>query len=67
MKKVKTLNSFTMSNIDCLAMDNFIKNLENNNNINNTNNNFCKTSRLKGSVYKLKKKKIFLKKLILDG
>lgn len=60
-------NSFTMSNIDCLAMDNFIKNLENNNNINNTNNNFCKTSRLKGSVYKLKKKKIFLKKLILDG
>lgn len=62
-----TNNSFTMSNIDCLAMDNFIKNLENNNNINNTNNNFCKTSRLKGSVYKLKKKKIFLKKLILDG
>lgn len=61
-----TNNSFTMSNIDCLAMDNFIKNIENNN-INNTNNNFCKTSRLKGSVYKLKKKKIFLKKLILDG
>lgn len=62
-----TNNSFTMSHIDCLAMDNYIQNIENNN-INNThNNNFIKTSRLKGSIYKLKKKKIFLKKLILDG
>lgn len=50
-----------MHNIDCLAMDRFIRKIDS-----ERKEKLSKSNRMKGSVYKIKKKKILIKKLLLE-
>ena len=53
--------SYNMHNIDCLAMDRFIRKIDS-----ERKEKLSKSNRMKGSVYKIKKKKILIKKLLRE-